>query len=109
MAPGIYVDTFVIFNPLDSASGYFEITVPITMTIGTTSASAICGDVNNDGIGPDISDLTYLVAFMFINGPPPPMIDQVKFTGASQIDITNLTAMVDYMFRFGPPLNCPFD
>jgi hypothetical protein len=109
LVPGTYADTFLIFNPLDTVAGYFEITVPITLSIASELATSICGDVNNNGIGPDIADLVYLVQYMFVDGPPPPMMDQVKYGGDSQIDITNLTAMIDFMFRSGPPLNCPFE
>ena len=29
------------------------------------------GDVNNNGTGPDVQDLTYLVNYMFKGGPAP--------------------------------------
>ena len=40
---------------------------------GSSSTTAgDCGDVNDDGVGPDIADLVYLVDYMFNGGPAPP-------------------------------------
>ena len=67
---------------------------------------------NVDGlIGPagpiDISDLTYLVAYMFGGGLPPPCPEQGNVDGlvgpAGPIDISDLTYLIAYMFGGGPP------
>lgn len=63
-----------------------------------------CGDVNNSGAWPpDISDLVYMVDYMFVGGPPPDpiwMTDMADCNGS--VDISDLVYMVDYMFMGGP-------
>ncbi|HOP07532.1 MAG TPA: hypothetical protein PLF13_09600 [candidate division Zixibacteria bacterium] len=77
----------------------------------------LVGDVNHDGAGPDISDLVYIVSYMFQGGPEPPC----KLTLGSEYfpecdingsgygpDITDLVYLVSYMFQGGPaPAPCP--
>ncbi len=67
-----------------------------------------CGDVDDNGEGPNIADLIYLVTFMFQNGPEPPDMTpcDVNSSGGDP-DIADLIALVSYMFQDGPPLNCP--
>lgn len=70
------------------------------------------GNVDNIG-GIDISDLVYLVDYMFTGGPTPPCPAQANFDGSGDdtvgdIDITDLVSLVDYMFTGGPPpVACP--
>jgi len=74
----------------------------------------IRGDVLGDGLpgeyGIDISDLVYMVNYMFKEGPEPtcwPEAD-VNGTGVDNIDIADLVYLVNYMFKEGPfPLPCP--
>lgn len=66
------------------------------------------GNVNGSGDQLiDISDLTYLVAFMFGGGPAPPCTDEADVNGDSLQDISDLTFLVAYMFGGGPaPIAC---
>jgi len=75
--------------------------------IGEVSVVALCGDVDGDGNGPNVADLTYLVDYLFFAGPPPPVIAAADVNGDSSINVVDLTYLVDYMFFSGPPLNCP--
>jgi hypothetical protein len=66
----------------------------------------IRGNVNGDaGDVIDISDLVYLVDYMFADGPEPPCFDEgnINGDGATDIDISDLVHLVDYMFTDGPP------
>ena len=71
------------------------------------------GDVNHDGGGPDISDLVYMVDYMFSGGPPPPCYGgdvfleaDVNGDGAGP-DISDLVYLVSFMFQGGPaPVPC---
>lgn len=71
----------------------------------------IRGNVNgdpNDEI--DISDLDYLVSFMFDGGPAPPCMEEGNINGSADglIDISDLTYFVAFMFGGGPaPPACP--
>ncbi|MDF1545558.1 MAG: M28 family peptidase, partial [bacterium] len=68
-------------------------------------ATTTCGDMNGDNTI-DITDLTYLVDFMFAGGPPPtdPIAADVDGSGAQ--DIADLTYMVDFLFAGGPAPIC---
>ena len=58
----------------------------------------------------DISDLVYLVDFMFSGGPEPSCFDEsdVDGSGVEPVDIADLVYLVDYMFNDGPPPTaCP--
>jgi hypothetical protein len=67
------------------------------------------GDINHDGSGPDITDLVYLVTYMFQGGPVPPCLPEadVNASGGGP-DIADLVYLVTYMFQGGPPpIPCP--
>ena len=68
----------------------------------------MCGDINGDGNPTiDISDLVYLVDYMFLGGPEPPVMLAVDVDGSGGgIDIADLVYLVDYMFNQGPEPNC---
>jgi len=74
------------------------------------------GNVDYDpGDAIDISDLVYLVDYMFTGGADPPCWDEADIDGSSggisgpsDIDISDLVYLVDYMFSGGPPpTTCP--
>ena len=74
-------------------------------------ASGCCidyrGNIDGDpGDVIDISDLVYLVDFMFTEGPEPPCWREANIDsiGADEeLDISDLVYLVDYMFSSGPP------
>lgn len=72
---------------------------------------AIRGDINHDGSPVlDISDLIYLVNYMFQAGPEPYCLEEadVNASGSDVIDIGDLIYLIDYMFGAGPePPPCP--
>jgi len=68
-----------------------------------TSCCVVRGDVDNSGDGPDISDIVYLVDWMFRGGPAAPCEEQADVDNSGgDPDISDLVYMVDYMFRGGP-------
>ncbi len=71
--------------------------------IGTT---AICGDIDGNGEGPDISDITYLADYFFSSGPEPPVLDASDVNNSGTLDISDLTFLVDYMFAGGEAPHC---
>ena len=76
---------------------------------GDCCMGAIRGNVDYDvGDAIDISDLVYLVDFMFTGGPPPPCMEEADMDASGGIDISDLVYLVDYMFTGGPaPMSCP--
>jgi len=72
--------------------------------------SGQAGDINGDGGSvPDITDLVFMVNYMFGGGPQPscPEETDIDGSGGDVPDITDLVALVNYMFGGGaPPANC---
>ncbi|HOP06467.1 MAG TPA: PKD domain-containing protein [candidate division Zixibacteria bacterium] len=83
---------------------------PLLRTISYPTCCKLRGDINNDGTGPDITDLVYLVAYMFQSGPEPPCLPAANVDGSSSSDvpdIADLVYLVAYMFQGGPiPVAC---
>jgi hypothetical protein len=64
----------------------------------------IRGNIDNDpNEFVDISDLVYLVDWMFTGGPAPACDGEADLNGDDVIDIADLVYFVDYMFNDGPP------
>ncbi|HOP07317.1 MAG TPA: hypothetical protein PLF13_08510 [candidate division Zixibacteria bacterium] len=62
------------------------------------------GDIDFDGSTATISDVVYLVQYMFQNGPPPPCLENANWDGSGDTpDITDLVGMVSFMFMGGEP------
>ena len=65
------------------------------------SCCVIRGDINHDG-AIDITDLTYMVDWLFGGGPPPPCLEEADVDANGSADIADLTFIVDYLFGGGP-------
>ncbi len=85
----------------ETSIAFYPEVVDGALTIG--SGEYDCADINNDGTGPDITDLVYLVDYMFQGGLEPPIMCQadIDSNGAGP-DIADLVYLVDYMFQGGP-------
>jgi len=80
-----------------------------TVTYGEPGCCVgIRGNVDNDpGNNIDISDLVYLVDYMFCQGPESPCPEEADIDGSGVLDISDLVRLVDYMFNSGlPPESC---
>jgi hypothetical protein len=78
--------------------------MPLTIDI---RPSYLCGDVDNDGDGPDIEDLIFLVTFMFQEGPTPTFMGSTDVNGNGiGPDIEDLIYLVQFMFQDGSDLIC---
>lgn len=65
----------------------------------------MCGDVNNSG-NLSISDVIYLIAFVFSGGPPPPYCVG-NANGDCVLSISDAVYIVSFIFAGGPsPGNC---
>jgi hypothetical protein len=63
----------------------------------------LCGDDNNDG-QVTISDVVYLINYLFRGGPPPiPDVCCGDANGDGQATISDAVYMINYLFRGGPP------
>jgi len=78
---------------------------PYCYEIGHRPCCDYRGDVDHSGVLPiDISDLVYLVDYMFSGGPEPYCFGEgdIDGSGTQPIDISDLVYLVDYMFTSGP-------
>ncbi len=100
-------------NPIEIIS-YDNRTPTFTVTPGVFSPElvagsvSICssGDVDNDGFGPNVADLTYLVNYVFKGGPAPPILSEADVDGSNDINVADLTFLVNYVFKGGPEPEC---
>jgi hypothetical protein len=63
-----------------------------------------CGDVNMSGFT-DIDDIIFLVAYIFLGGPPPVPLSIANANCIDEIDIDDVMYIVSYVF-LGGPLPC---
>jgi PKD repeat protein len=75
-------------------------------TIAGGITVCLAGDVSNDGNGPDIEDLSYLIAYLYLDGPPIPVSAKADIDGTPGIDIGDISAMISYMYLGGPLNHC---
>ena len=60
-----------------------------------------CGDVNGDGYL-DISDLTYMIAWLYMGGPAPPDPSAAEMDLCNGTDIADTDYLINYLYRGGP-------
>ncbi|HVP06491.1 MAG TPA: hypothetical protein VMS71_01515, partial [Candidatus Acidoferrum sp.] len=65
-----------------------------------------CGDVDGSRTAADISDLSFLVDFLFASGPAPADMQAANLDGAGSVDVGDLTSLVDFLFLGQPTLQC---
>jgi hypothetical protein len=93
-----WTDRDVIFERLMS---YFD-------WINPNHCCLVPGDIDYDGIGPNIADLIYLVNFMFQGGPESVCTQNTDLDGNGDgPNIADLIYLVTFMFQDGPELECP--
>nr|MBN2278467.1 thrombospondin type 3 repeat-containing protein [candidate division Zixibacteria bacterium] len=65
----------------------------------------ICGDVNgSDQV--NILDVTFLIAYLYRDGPPPAMVEAGDADGNGAINILDMTYLINYLYRNGPEPVC---
>lgn len=105
----LHFDTTIVKNPQDSIV-VAEVANGLVYVCPLPPDHTFASDVNGDGIGPDISDLVYLVTYMFGGGPSPVPIELSADVDCDlDVDISDLVYLVTYMFGGGPPPcdHCP--
>lgn len=110
------VFTFDIQSPLgapfgDTSTLFFAVeswgdpSIADTQTVLATTVLQR-GDLNFSG-HIDISDLVYMVDYVFTGGPAPvPVLNSGDFVCDDGIDISDLVGLVDFMFSGGNPPSC---
>jgi len=94
-----------------SCIGYVEgelDTTKVTITDGSlTVLVPICGDIDGSGGNPNVVDLIYFVEYLFMGGPPPPVIEMANVDGEGGINVVDLIYLVEFLFFDGPAPDCP--
>jgi hypothetical protein len=68
----------------------------------------IRGDVTMDSMGPNISDLTRLIAYIKNIEPTLPCFEEADVNGDTEVNATDVTYLAAYIKGIGPaPLACP--
>jgi hypothetical protein len=65
------------------------------------SSLFICGDASGDGVI-DVSDVVYLINYLFINGPAPYPLEAGDVNSDGVIDISDVVYLINYLFIGGP-------
>jgi Thrombospondin type 3 repeat len=64
----------------------------------------IRGNVNFDGGGlVNVSDVAYLIGYLFKGGNPPPCPNEGNVNGLSSTNVADVTYLVKFLFTSGPP------
>ena len=73
-----------------------------TSTTRVVVVTAMRGDANNDK-SIDVSDVVYLINYIFASGPAPASTRNGDADGSNSIDISDGVYLVQYIFGNGPP------
>ncbi len=90
-------------------------TYPVTGGSGSVTIASCCQQKGNvDGLPGsegvvNVSDLTYLIGYLFQGGPPPPCMVEADLNGQTgEITVTDLTMLTAYLFQGAAlPFGCP--
>lgn len=64
------------------------------------------GDIDGSGDGPDISDMVFLITYLYSNGPKPPCLLNADVDGDNaRVDLPDMVRLIDYMFSGGSSLS----
>ena len=102
-------DSFLVLND-PTGDGSFDDTTQVDNDYVEACCRVIRGNVDGDsGDGIDISDLVFLIDYMFRDGPEPVCTAEADVDGdVEPLNISDLVYLVDYMFVGGPaPVACP--
>jgi hypothetical protein len=65
-------------------------------------ADFICGDANGNGVV-DVSDVVYLISYLFIGGDPPVPMQAGDVNLDGVVDSADVVYLINYLFKGGPP------
>ncbi len=68
------------------------IVVFVILSAGSVCATEACGDANGDGVT-NITDLVYMVEYLFGDGPPPPDFNIADFDGYELLTISDVALL----------------
>lgn len=85
--------------------GYLD-TAYVHIYDGTfTVLAGLCGDSNDDGLV-NIFDVTFMIAYLYLGGPPPTNEDMCNVNGDSLFNIFDVTYLISWLYKGGTALDC---
>jgi len=89
-----------------TVSGEFDDDASFTAYGTVTLIGHTVGDLNLDGLV-NVADLTYLIAYQFVGGPPPLIEETADVNGDCLVNVADVSYLVNYLYRGGPaPVYC---
>ena len=93
---GLFTFTVLVDDNFTSYSDRAEFTVYVSPT------SVLPGDVDLSA-SVNVADITYLVAYLFLGGAPPSVLNTADVNGSCEINVDDLNYLVAYLFQGGSP------
>ncbi|MBK7141496.1 MAG: PKD domain-containing protein [bacterium] len=112
-APGTVVDNPVSLISYSTAFQSYAPTFTVLpgnygpTTVAGKLKACLAGDVNNDGIGPDVTDLSFLIGFLTGSVPQLPNPATANVNGTGPVDISDLSYFILFMVGGGAAPVCP--
>jgi len=113
--PGV-ADSIFIDTTVDNISSYNYLIIPLDndivgcyseyISVSSNPGPMLCGDANGSGIV-NIFDITYIIAYLYFEGPVPVSIEAADVNGQPGINIFDITYFISFMYMEGPELICP--
>ncbi|MEW5924241.1 MAG: dockerin type I domain-containing protein [Candidatus Zixiibacteriota bacterium] len=72
---------------------------------GSISLPFVCGDCNGSGTV-NLLDITYLIGYLYKNGPEPDPMVAADIDGNGGINILDITYLIKYLYKLGPYPQC---
>ena len=63
------------------------------------------GDANGSG-AVNVLDVTFLISYLYKDGPEPPCLDEGSANGDCVINILDIVYIIKYLYTAGPPCYC---
>ncbi|UCD94331.1 MAG: hypothetical protein JSU69_11305, partial [Candidatus Zixiibacteriota bacterium] len=64
-----------------------------------------CGDANGDDMV-NILDVTYIINYLYKNGPAPEPMDAADADASGSINLLDVTHIINYLYKMGDPPTC---
>jgi hypothetical protein len=75
-----------------------------TFSLRIAPVALIAGNVDMADQNVDIADLTWLIGYLYVGGPKPPVPATADVDHDCNIDISDITGLISYLYLSGPPL-----
>lgn len=93
------------FEFLSTGSYPYHCAIHTSMTGIIVILSNTCGDTNGDG-QVSVSDVVFLISYLFRGGPAPYPSQNADANGDSQVTLSDVVYLISYLFKSGNPPIC---